>query len=230
MKLAIIPARGGSKRIKDKNIVDFCGRPLISYSLEAAKASGLFDQIHVSTESLKIKEIVESLGFKIDFLRDESLADDHTGVVPVLKWVLEEYKKRGKYFTEICLIMPTAPLISAEDLKKAHEVFMANHKKIPTMACGKYPVPIDWAFVETTRKTVIPLDSEKISLRSQDLPKYFFDTGAFSFLSDLHLTEGFKAEFVPYHLPIERAVDIDEQADLDLAEILFLGQKAKKGS
>lgn len=225
MRLAIIPARGGSKRIEHKNIVDFCGKPLIAYTLETAKASGLFDEIHVSTDDLKIKEVVESLGFKVDFMRTPELSDDFTGVVPVLKWVVGEYEKLGKKISEIGLIMPTAPLINANDLKLAYESFIAFGKKHPTMSCGKFPVPVDWAFIETNQKTVVPLDSVKISKRSQDLPKYFFDTGAFSFLSIDHINNGFSTEFVPYYLPIERAVDIDELSDLNLAKILYLGQK-----
>ena len=227
MKLAIIPARGGSKRIKNKNIVDFCGKPLISYSLEIAEKSGLFDHIHVSTEDTKIKEVVENLGFSIEFMRDPKLADDFTGVVPVLKWVVDEFKLRGKNFTEIALIMPTSPLVSSQDIKIAYEEFIKHSKKFPVMSCSHFPVPVDWAFKNSERGTLVPISSDKLSVRSQDLPDYYFDAGAFSFLTDVHIREGFKMEFIPYLLPTERAVDIDNMKDLHLAEILYLGHKAK---
>ena len=117
-RLAVIPAREGSKRIKNKNIKNFCGKPIISYALNAAKESGLFDTIHVSTESEEIANIVRDLGFTIDFLRDISLADDITPIIPVLKWVVEKYQSKNIYFDEVVLIMACAPLIDATDLKK----------------------------------------------------------------------------------------------------------------
>ena len=92
--LAIIPARGGSKRIPNKNIRNFCGKPIISYILDAAKKSGLFNTIHVSTDSKQIIKVVENLGFKIDFVRPSDLADDYTPIMPVLKFVVEEYEKK----------------------------------------------------------------------------------------------------------------------------------------
>src|SRR3546814_9129919 len=100
MRIAIIPARGGSKRIKDKNIVDFCGKPMISYALEAARASGLFDVIHVSTDSERIAAVADDLGFPVAFLRDPSMAGDHTPLMPVLRWVLERFRDSGRERSE----------------------------------------------------------------------------------------------------------------------------------
>ena len=115
-RIAIIPARGGSKRIPNKNIRDFCGKPMISYALEAARDSALFDCIHVSTDSKKIAEATQKEGFDVDFMRTAELSDDHTPIMPVLKYVLEQYIDRGKYFDEVVLIMACAPLIDANDL------------------------------------------------------------------------------------------------------------------
>src|ERR1700739_3167672 len=117
MRIAIVPARGGSKRIPDKNIVDFLGAPLMCYPIRAAEPSGLFDVIHVSTASLRIAEVAASLGHPADFMRDPALADDHTPLLPVLKWTLEQYAARGRAFSTVCLVMPTAPLIDADDLR-----------------------------------------------------------------------------------------------------------------
>src|SRR3989338_10774113 len=111
MKIAIIPARGGSKRVKNKNIIDFFGKPMIAYVLEAAKGSGLFDKIHVSTESEVIRSTVEDLGFKVDFLRPRELADDTTGLVPVLEWVLKEYERKRSIYKDICCLLPKAPFL-----------------------------------------------------------------------------------------------------------------------
>src|SRR5438874_1339312 len=97
-RLAVIPARGGSKRIKNKNIRDFCGKPMIAYVLEVARESGLFDKIHVSTESAEIRQTVERLGFAVDFARPAELADDHTPIMPVLKHVVTTYASRGQTF------------------------------------------------------------------------------------------------------------------------------------
>jgi N-acylneuraminate cytidylyltransferase len=96
MNLAIIPARGGSKRIKNKNIIDFCGRPIIAYSLDCARQSGLFDKIHVSTDSPEIAEVAEQLGYPVDFPRTADLADDMTPLMPVIQWVVQQYVARGE--------------------------------------------------------------------------------------------------------------------------------------
>ena len=131
MRLALIPARGGSKRIPKKNITSFCGKPMIAYALEAAAKSGLFDKIHVSTDSHEIRNVVEDLGFPVEFMRDPNLADDFTGLAPVLRWVIEQYKARGEIYNEICCIMPAAPLLSSQDIINAFDIF-TNEK-------GKYP-------------------------------------------------------------------------------------------
>ena len=129
MKIGIIPAHGGSQRIKSKNVIDFFGKPMIIFALDAAKKSGLFEKIHVSTESEAIRSIVEELGYKIDFLRPRELADDLTGIVLILQWVLKQYGEKGIVYDDVCCIMPTAPLLEPEDLKKGYEVYQ-KHQKI----------------------------------------------------------------------------------------------------
>ena len=114
-RLAIIPARGGSKRIKNKNIKDFCGKPIIKYTINAAIESKLFDKIHVSTESNLIKEVVEKCGLSVDFMRPNELSDDFTVLMPVISFVLETYKKQNIIFDEIWILMACAPLIEASD-------------------------------------------------------------------------------------------------------------------
>jgi pseudaminic acid cytidylyltransferase len=231
MKLAIIPARGGSQRIKNKNIRDFCGKPLIHYSLAVAKESSLFDEIHVSTDSDTIKEIVEREGFSIPFLRDSSLADHHTPLLPVLQWVVREFSKRDREFTEVCLLMPTAPLLLASDLIAAHKVFTSKNKIHPLMALSTFPVPIEWAIEEISINSFSHLYPEKAQLRSQDLIKKYFDAGAFVFYSTNQLIQENTNQsntFLGYHLSRARAVDIDDDDDFELAKLLYLGLMAEK--
>lgn len=223
MRLALIPARGGSERIKKKNIIDFCGEPLINYSLKAAKESGLFDKIHVSTDCEEIANTVKKCGFEVDFLRDPTLADSTTGILPVADWVLDEYEKRGEIYNDIFLVMPTAPLVNGEDIKKAFKLHCDFDKKYPTFTCAKFPVLPEWAFHYIDDKLMSPGKPENISERSQEFKESFYDTGSFSILTRGHVKNGIGEKYVPYILPQERAVDIDTYEDLKFAEILYKG-------
>ena len=133
MRIAILPARGGSKRIKNKNIIDFAGKPMMVHALEATRASGLFDAIHVSTDSETIRQVAEKYDFPVDFMRTPELADDFVGLVPVLKWVLQEYQKRGKIFEDACCVFPAAPLLEPYDLIKAFEIYEKHAKAYPLL-------------------------------------------------------------------------------------------------
>ena len=126
-RLAIIPARGGSKRIKKKNIKQFLGKPIISYSIETALKSNLFSKIHVSTDSLEIKKISEKNKINIDFMRPKNLANDNVGLIEVLKFVANKYKNLGYKFDEVWLIMPCSPLINYKDLIKASKIYKKNN-------------------------------------------------------------------------------------------------------
>jgi N-acylneuraminate cytidylyltransferase len=227
--LAIIPARGGSKRIKDKNITDFLGKPLMAYSIEAAQQSKLFELIHVSTDSEQIKTVATVLQTHTEFTRESSLADDHTGIVPVLRWVVRQFLYRGQSFDDICMLMPTAPLITTTDLTSAYEVFINNERKVPVVAVASYPVPIEWAYeMETgTGKLIRAIPEKKTNLRSQDLGQKFYDAGAFAFFETQQLlNESYDlgCELIGYPLARERAVDIDNQEDLEFAKILYRGR------
>ena len=122
-RLAIIPARIGSKRIPQKNIRDFFGKPMIYYALETVIKSKLFDKIHVSTDSDLIIDLVNEFGLLVDFKRPEELSDDITPLMPVLKFVVEEYLKIGETFNEVWMIMPCSPLINENDLLRASKMF-----------------------------------------------------------------------------------------------------------
>ena len=231
MNLAIIPARGGSKRIRNKNIVDFCGRPIISYSLDSARDSGLFDKIHVSTDSPEITAVVEGLGYPIDFPRAPELADDMTHIMPVARWVAEQYVARGEQLETICLLLPCAPLITADDLRGAYEAFKKHGPRAPLVPVVPFGFPIQRALYKGEDQMLHPLFPEHWSKRSQDLPPTFHDAGAFYFFSAEMVLSGGQTigdDMIPYLIPRHRAVDIDEPEDLCLAEIIHRGVRARE--
>ena len=224
-RLAIIPARGGSKRIKNKNIKDFVGKPIIYYTLKNAKNSNLFNFIHVSTESTLISEIVEKLGFKCDFLRPEELADDYTPIMPVLKFVVEKYKSMNFRFDEIWLLMPCSPLITVNQMIDASKLYGKYKGKYALTTISQYPVPIDWAFKLGKDNQLIPLQPKMFDKRSQDLQKKYFDTGSFSIFSPSCVINSKgadpKTKFIGFELPKETSIDIDEEEDWLNAEFLY---------
>jgi N-acylneuraminate cytidylyltransferase len=227
--LAVIPARGGSKRLKDKNILAFEGRPMIGHVLEAARASGVFDEIHVSTESERIRDVVRSLGFEVPFLRDASLADDTTPLMPVLRWVLQRFASAGRAFDDVCLLMATAPLIEAADLSEAYRAYRASGGR-SLLAVARYPVPVEWAFDRAEDGTLVPCQPGMFAVRSQDLRPKYYDTGSIAFFPVSAVLSGAPPDdrsFVSYVLPPDKAVDIDDEDDLRLARALF---RARRGS
>jgi N-acylneuraminate cytidylyltransferase len=225
MKIAVVPARGGSKRIPDKNIVDFMGAPLMSYSIRAVQASGLFDTIHVSTESARIADVAVGLGVPVDFMRDPSLADDHTPLMPVLRWVLEQYSRRGRQFDTVCLVMPTAPLIEADDLKAAEKEFRRREGQRTVMAVSRFSVPVEWAFRMAADGTLTPCQPGMARVRSQDLQPAYYDSGTFVFIPGQDVMRGQldASPMIGFELPRYKAVDIDDEEDLELVKMIFRG-------
>lgn len=223
MRLAVIPARGGSKRIPGKNIAPFCGRPMISYALEAIERSGLFDKIHVSTDSEEIREVVSRLGFDVDFMRDPALADDFTGLVPVLRWVVDEYRKRGEDYKQICCMMPNAPLVKSLDVVEAFKIFERHSGEYPLLVYARYPVPIEWAFRRDADGIMTAVSPESLLIRSQDLEHAYYECGPFNLWRAQHLQEvnPLTGKVLSYIMPTERAVDIDTPEDMAYAERLF---------
>jgi pseudaminic acid cytidylyltransferase len=230
MRIAIVPARGGSKRIPDKNIVDFLGSPLMSYSIRAAQQSALFDVIHVSTESQRIADVAASLGVPADFLRDPALADDHTPLLPVLRWVLQQYSRRGSEFDTVCLLMPTAPLIEADDLRRAEALFRRWNGHRTVMAVSRFGVPVEWAFRMAADGVLMPCQPGMAAVRSQDLQPAYFDSGTFVFLSGKDVLKGAidASPMIGFELPRYKAVDIDDAEDLELARLIFRGLRRGK--
>ncbi len=224
--LCVIPARGGSKRIPSKNTMEFMGIPMICHSLNAAADSDLFSEIHVSTESEEIMAVAEDAGWKPRFQRPRDLADDHTPLIPVLQWVLDEFSRRGRTFDSVCLLMSCAPLLNSDDLRSAYGLYEKHDGKFPVLSAARYPVPVEWAYRLDAGEFLIPRQPAALTARSQDLTEAFYDAGMFAiFSTDLFADGSFKSDrpMLAHQLPAWRAVDIDTEEDLFLAEILARG-------
>ncbi len=231
-RLAVIPARGGSKRIPRKNIRSFCGRPMITYILDTAQNSELFETIHVSTEDNEIYQIVSDFGFPPKFKRPNELADDITPIMPVLKDTAEQYLKLGISFDQIWLLMPCAPLIECGDLRTAAKLFEDQGDGRPILAVTEYAVPVEWAFESDNQGRLTPLYPGMFAIPSADIQPKYHDTGTFiAFSADDVLTSngaGNDLGFIGHPIPRECGIDIDSMEDWRMAEAVFQFQNSTK--
>lgn len=220
--LAMITARGGSKRIPRKNIKEFNGKPIIAYSIEAALASGVFDEVMVSTDDEEIAEIAKKYGAKVPFYRSEKTANDFATTVDVIEEVLNTYKDRGEEFDIFCCIYPTAPFITAKRLKDAVEELSASDADslIPVV---RFSYPPQRAMEIHDGKLVFR-QPENLSKRSQDLEPHFHDAGQFyvvrseSFFKNHGIMVG---NILPMELSELEVQDIDNEVDWKLAELKY---------
>ena len=222
-RLAIIPARSGSVRIKNKNIKLFNKKPVIYYTLEICKKSRMFKKIHVSTDSKKIKKVVEKKGFSVEFLRLKKLSQKNVPLIDVAKYVAKEYKKRNLIFDQIWVFSSCAPLLKLKDLKKAEKVFNRLNQDRIVIPVSEYNAPIEWAFtIKKNKLSHFLKNQKKLMTPSQNLKKKYHDLGYFFILSPKHLDENFfKSKFAGCFIPKNRAIDIDDIEDWKLAEQLF---------
>tara|TARA_A100001015_G_C15012976_1_gene724091 strand:- start:567 stop:1262 length:696 start_codon:yes stop_codon:yes gene_type:complete len=223
-RLAIIPARGGSKRIPNKNIKKFCGQPMLSYAIQAACAAGIFDTIHVSTDDQDIVHIAGSFGFSPEFMRPKALSGDHVSIMQCLKFVVEKFESLGKQFDTVAMLYATSPLIDPEDLKKACVQFEANKRNRALLAVTPYPSPIEHAFRMDDNLDLLPDNYEALATRTQDLAEAFYDAGMFAIYSSSKIKETVGAgsffDFTGFKVPISRVTDIDWPEDWVHAENL----------
>jgi pseudaminic acid cytidylyltransferase len=226
-RLAVIPARGGSKRIPGKNVREFAGRPMIAHILQTARTAGLFDVIHVSTESGDIARVVEDLGFPVSFLRPAELADDHTPLMPVLRYEAEAFIAKGFNFDEVWMLMACAPLIEENDLYRAAQLFAQAGGRRAVLPVAAYPAPIEWAFRMDGDGNLTPAQPSAMGVRSQDFETKYYDTGTFSVLPLQMVLQstgaGDFSDYIGYLLERVKAIDIDDEDDWALAEIVFAG-------
>ena len=224
MRLAIIPARGGSKRIPRKNIKEFCGKPMIAYSIEAAKKSGCFDKIIVSTDDEEIAALARSLGAEVPFMRPKELSDDHTATIPVIAHAIRETcHKELSQLEAICCIYATAPFVQAMYIKEAYEKLKLT-KASYAFSATSFPFPIQRAIRLTKEDRVEMFSPENFNTRSQDLEEAYHDAGQFYWGTPEAWLEG-KIIFAPHStavlLPRHLVQDIDTPEDWIRAEFMF---------
>lgn len=221
-KIAIITARGGSKRIPRKNIKEFCGKPIIAYSIEAAIKSDLFDEVMVSTDDKEIAEIAGSFGAKIPFFRSQENSDDYAMTADVIKEVILEYQKRSQYFEYLCCIYPTAPFITAEKLEKSMKMLFENNVDC-VLPVVKYSYPVQRSLkIENNRAKM--LWPENYLKRSQDLESIYHDTGQFYCMKTNSLLDQmvlFPENTLPLVVPESEVQDIDTEEDWKIAEMKY---------
>jgi pseudaminic acid cytidylyltransferase len=232
--IAIIPARGGSKRIPDKNIRLLDGKPMIAYTIAAARESGVFERVVVSTDSPKIAEVARHYGAEVPFLRNENLADDFTPVSSVTVDVLLQLDPAGDKFASVAQLMPNCPLRTAADVTDSHKQFEKTgaESQISVVRYG-WQNPW-WAMHLNERHELEPVFKEQMAARSQDLPELYCPTGAIWWARTrvLRQTKTFHLESrTGWEIPSQRGIDIDTVEDWAMAELLFgvLPFRPKKG-
>jgi pseudaminic acid cytidylyltransferase len=223
MRLAVIPARGGSKRIPRKNIKPFCGKPMMAWSIEAALQSDCFDEVVVSTDDQEIVDVARAHGAKVPFIRPASLSDDHTGTIPVVRHAIEWFQQSGRPPTQVCCIYATAPFIQVDDLRRGLELLRASDCSY-AFSVTSYPFPIQRAIRITQLGRIEMFKPEFFNTRSQELEVAWHDAGQFYWGRVQAWLEGqvvFTPASVPILLPRYRVQDIDTPEDWERAEWLF---------
>lgn len=229
MKLAIIPARGGSKRIPRKNIKLFCGKPMIAWSIEAALQSGSFDQVIVSTDDEEIAEVARHYGAHVPFIRPAEISDDHTGTIPVIQHAVEWYNAQGQTVEQACCIYATAPFVSPEDIRRGFSSLTEAGCDY-AFSVTSYAFPIQRAIHLNPHGRVEMFNPEYFDSRSQDLEEAYHDAGQFYWGKADAWLQGrkiFSPASIPITLPRHRVQDIDTPEDWIRAEWLFKAIQAQ---
>lgn len=221
--IAVVPARGGSKRIPHKNVRDFCGKPIIAWSIEEAIKSECFDRIIVSTDDVEIAGVAERYGAEVPFIRPAELSDDHTGTTPVIahaiRWVMEHIQP----VANVCCIYATAPFVRATDLSHGLEILKETDADY-ALSVTDYAFPIQRAVRVTSDQRIEMFQPEHFNTRSQDLEHAWHDAGQFCWgraLSWLEERPIFARRTRPVFLPRYRVQDIDTKDDWHQAELMF---------
>lgn len=221
-RLAIITARGGSKRIPGKNRKEFCGKPIIAYSIEAALASGLFSTVMVSTDDGQIAALAREYGAEVPFMRSQQTAGDYATTNDVLLEVIGEYEKRGQHFEEACCLYPTAPFVTCDRLKSAVARLEESDADTLIPVVG-FSYPTQRAMIVRNGRLVFEYP-QYLDSRSQDLEPHYHDAGQFyvfrveAFRKNKRLMVG---NILPYEISELEVQDIDNQTDWEIAEIKY---------
>lgn len=220
--IAIITARGGSKRIPRKNIKPFLGKPIMTYSIEAALSSGLFDTVMVSTDDEEIAQIAKEYGAQVPFYRSERTSNDYAATADVVSEVLDEYAKCGIYYETACVIYPTAPFLTVDALKEAMGILLGGDAD-GVMPVVKFSFPPQRSVV-MRNGLLVPSDPESMKMRSQDLEPHYHDCGQFycirvaSFLKQRAMVMAHTMPYLQDELTVQ---DIDTEEDWKIAELKY---------
>jgi pseudaminic acid cytidylyltransferase len=223
MKLAVIPARGGSKRIPRKNIKLFCGRPIISWSIEAALQSRCFDRVIVSTDDAEIAEVSQKCGAEVPFVRPAELSDDHTGTTDVIAHAIDWFVAQGETHEQVCCLYATAPFVTSVDLCEGLKMLNESGADY-AFSVTSYAFPIQRAIRINVAQRVEMFTPEYFNSRSQDLEQAFHDAGQFYWgraNAWQKKTSIFGSTSSPVLLPRFRVQDIDTEEDWLDAELKF---------
>lgn len=225
--LAVIPARGGSKRIPRKNIRNLRGKPIIAYTIEAAVKSGLFSRVVVSTDSEEVASVARQFGAEVPFTRDASLADDYTPVSLVTLDALKRLDPDRKIFYYVAQLMANCPLRTTADIKDSYRQFVETGADAQISVTHYGWLNPWWAMTRNAKYELSPIFPEQMSKRSQDLPEVFCPTGAIWWAKAdvLRQERTFHiANRTGWEIPWQRAIDIDTEDDWQLAELLMQAQ------
>lgn len=228
MRLAVIPARGGSKRIPRKNIKLFCGQPMIAWSIDAALQSSCFDEVMVSTDDAEIAEIARQHGAHVPFVRPAELSDDHTGTTAVVAHAIDWFVRRGQIPTQVCCLYATAPFVTPDDLHLGLNVLNETGCDY-VFSVTSYAFPIQRAVRITHSGRIEMFDTKQFNSRSQDLEEAYHDAGQFYWGSVDAWRERkliFSPASAPVLLPRYRVQDIDTLEDWVRAEWMFKALRA----
>ncbi|MBH2032230.1 MAG: pseudaminic acid cytidylyltransferase [Pseudomonadales bacterium] len=230
MKLAIIPARGGSKRIPRKNIKLFCEKPMIAWSIEAALQSDCFDQVIVSTDDEEIAKVALHHGAIVPFMRPAELSGDHTGTIPVIRHAIEWFNAKGETVDQVCCLYATAPFVNPEDIRRGFAI-LTDIGCDYAFSVTSYAFPIQRAIHLNNEGRVEMFNSEHFNTRSQDLVEAYHDAGQFYWGRANAWLQGrmiFSPGSMPVVLPRHHVQDIDTPEDWVRAEWLFKAMQASK--
>ncbi|MBD5158513.1 MAG: acylneuraminate cytidylyltransferase family protein [Butyrivibrio sp.] len=223
MNIAVIPARSGSKGLKDKNIRELGGKPLLAYSVEAALKTGLFDTVHVSTDSAVYADIARRYGADVPFMRTDELSSDNATTWDAMKYVLNEYGKLGKSFETITVLQPTSPLRTAADISEAFRFFELKKANMISSVCEMDHSPL-WSNVLPADLSMEDFEKEELAyMPRQTLPTYYRENGAIYILRTEHLYNSrniYKNGCYAFIMDKKKSIDIDDEFDFMLVEAI----------
>jgi pseudaminic acid cytidylyltransferase len=223
LRLCIIPARGGSKRIPRKNIKVFLTKPMIAYSIEAALKSGCFDRVIVSTDDPEIAQVAKTYGAEVPFMRPDELANDYAGTLSVIKHAIEWFEEHAWKPSEVCCLYATAPFVQSDSIKQAYKQLQTTQADY-CFSVTSYAFPIQRAIKITQQQRIEMFYPEHLNTRSQDLDEAYHDAGQFYWGKAevfKQLNPLFSEHASPFLLPRYLVQDIDTQEDWVRAEMMY---------